>query len=81
MSAFVLGEVIPDSKVLGANMVPTWVLSAPDGPHVGPRNFAIGDITVVHIIFAVSYFLKTKAHKGLNSARGKPELALSQSTM
>ena len=24
---------IPDSKVHGANMGPTWVLSAPDGPH------------------------------------------------
>ena len=32
---------IPDSKVHGANMGPTWVLSAPDGPHVGPMNLAI----------------------------------------
>ena len=31
----------PDSKVHGANMRPIWVLSAPDGPHVGPMNFAI----------------------------------------
>ena len=31
----------PDSKVHGANMGPTWVLSAPDGPHVGPMNIAI----------------------------------------
>ena len=31
----------PDSKVHGANMKPTWVLSAPDGPHVGPMNLAI----------------------------------------
>ena len=31
----------PDSKVHGANMVPTWVLSVPDGPHVGPMNLAI----------------------------------------
>ena len=31
----------PDNKVHGANMGPTWVLSAPDGPHVGPMNFAI----------------------------------------
>ena len=31
----------PDNKVHGANMVPTWVLSAPDGPHVGPMNLAI----------------------------------------
>ena len=35
---------IPDSKVHGANMGPTWVLSAPDGPHVGPMNLAIRDI-------------------------------------
>ena len=26
-------NVYPDSKVHGANMGPTWVLSAPDGPH------------------------------------------------
>ena len=31
----------PDSKVHGANMGPTWVLSVPDGPHVGPVNLAI----------------------------------------
>ena len=31
----------PDSKVHGANMGLTWVLSAPDGPHVGPMNLAI----------------------------------------
>ena len=31
----------PDSKVHGANMGPTWVLSVPDGPHAGPMNFAI----------------------------------------
>ena len=37
-------EPIPDSKVHGANMGPTWVLSAPDGPHVGPMNLAIGDV-------------------------------------
>ena len=35
---------IPDSKVHGANMGPTWVLSAPDGPHVGPMNLAIRDV-------------------------------------
>ena len=32
---------VPDSKVHGANMGPTWVLSAPDGPHVGPMNLVI----------------------------------------
>ena len=34
-------KLYPDSKVHGANMGPTWVLSAPDGPHVGPMNLAI----------------------------------------
>ena len=37
------GTYIPDSKVHGANMEPIWVLSAPDGPHVGPMNLAIRD--------------------------------------
>ena len=31
----------PDNKVHGANMGPTWVLSAPDGSHVIPMNLAI----------------------------------------
>ena len=31
----------PDSKVHRANMGPTLVLLAPDGPHVGPMNLAI----------------------------------------
>ena len=31
----------PDNKVHGANMGPTWVLSAPDGPHVDPITLAI----------------------------------------
>ena len=36
-------ENIPDSKVHVAHMGPTWVLSAPGGPHVGPMNLAIRD--------------------------------------
>ena len=31
----------PVSKVQWANMGPTWVLSVPDEPHVGPMNLAI----------------------------------------
>ena len=31
-------KVIPDSKVPGANMGLTWILSDPDGPHAGPMN-------------------------------------------
>ena len=32
----------PDSKAHGVNIEPTWVLSAPDGHHIGPMNIAIG---------------------------------------
>ena len=37
----------PDSKVHGANMGPTWALSAPSGPHLGPMNLAIRGSTRV----------------------------------
>ena len=33
-------SVYPDSKVHGANMGPIWGRQDPDGPHVGPMNFA-----------------------------------------
>ena len=39
----------PDNKVHGAIMGPTWVLSAPGGPHVGPVNLVIWDWTNIHI--------------------------------
>ena len=32
---------VPDSNVHGAIVGPIWVLSVPDGPHVGPMNLAI----------------------------------------
>ena len=32
---------LPDSKVHEAYMGPTWVLSAPGGPHVSPMKIAI----------------------------------------
>ena len=37
-------DIVLNSKVHRANMGPTWVLSAPDGSHVGPMNFAIWGI-------------------------------------
>ena len=40
-----VGNNAPHSKVHGANMGPTWVLSAPGGPHVGLMNLAICGIT------------------------------------
>ena len=34
-------DMYAESKVHWANMGPTRVLSAPDGPHIGPMNLAI----------------------------------------
>ena len=41
--SFRIGNNIPDSKAHWANMGSTWVLSAPDGPHVGTKNLAFRD--------------------------------------
>ena len=58
----------PDSKVHGANMGPTWVLSAPDGPMLAPltllsgRSFntmACGQLLVCVILVLV---LRTRRH-------------------
>ena len=38
--------IIPDNKVLGANMGPIWGRQDPDGSHVGRVNFAIGDFYI-----------------------------------
>ena len=37
----ILCHIFPDSKIHGANIGPTWVLSAPGGPHVDHMNRAI----------------------------------------
>ena len=37
---------IPENNVHGANMGPFWVLWAPDGPHVGPMDIVIKDVTL-----------------------------------
>ena len=36
------GVKVPDSKVHGANMGPTWGRQDPGGPHVGPMNLLSG---------------------------------------
>ena len=36
-------DVIPDSKVHGANMGPIWGRQDPGGPHIGTMNLAIRD--------------------------------------
>ena len=40
-AAVAIRSIRPDSEVHGANTGPTWVLSAPDGAHVGPTNLAV----------------------------------------
>ena len=37
-------NIYPDNKIHGANIGPTWILSAPDGPHIGPMNLTIREV-------------------------------------
>ena len=41
--AFFATNTIPDSKILGANVGPTWGHQDPGGPHDGHTNLAIWD--------------------------------------
>ena len=54
------GTTDPDSKIRGANMGPIWVLSAPDGPHVGPMNLAIRGWSCVWVKMTCSVPIKLK---------------------
>ena len=38
--------IAPDGKVHGANMGPIWGRQDPGGPHVGPMNFVIWDLSL-----------------------------------
>ena len=51
------------AKFIGANMGSIWVLSAPDGPHVGPMNFAIRET-------------EPRSYTGANSARTSADIML-----
>ena len=46
----------PGSKVHGANMGPTWVLSSPGGHHVGPINHAIRGSTLRCLVILILLF-------------------------
>ena len=41
------GDTIPYNQVHGVNMGPIWGRQNPDGPHVGPMNFAIWEWSFV----------------------------------
>ena len=49
-------DVMPDSKVHGANMGPTWGRQDPGGPHVGHVNLAIWDAFVYTCVASVGSF-------------------------
>ena len=49
--------LFPDTKVHGTNMGPTWVLSAPAGPLVGPMNLAIRVANAVELLLHYSLAL------------------------
>ena len=57
---------VQDSKVHAAIMGPTWVLSAPDVPHVGLMNLAIRGnmrtlsmvrVVGINIFYILNYFI------------------------
>ena len=50
-----------DSKVHGASMGPIWGRQDPGGPHVGPINFAIGDINTLKlsVVSTKIFFIST----------------------
>ena len=49
-------------------MGPTWVLSAPDGPHIGPMNLAIRELTILHgMVQSRGIVSSSSAHPGLSS--------------
>ena len=48
-----------DSKVHGAHMGPTWSLSAPDGPHVGPMSLDITELMRSSIIIDLTCLMPT----------------------
>ena len=56
----------PDSKVHEANMGPIWGRQDPDGPYVGPMNFAIW-VTISHKVSGAHFELYMPMQWGLIS--------------
>ena len=67
MSSLYMGH-IPDSKVHGANMGPTTVQSAPDGPHIGPMSLAIGDSLPGWDVFPIQFSPAPNGNCGSHNA-------------
>ena len=65
-----LQQRIPDSKIHGANMGPIWVLSAPDGPHVGPMNPAIRNTKPVRTFYEILWWNCKQYRRAMNPVQG-----------
>ena len=54
----------PDSKIHGANMGPIWDRQDPAGPHVGPMNFVIWEVSFYNTMSNEKrmYITHTKAY-------------------
>ena len=57
----------PDSNIHGANMGPIWGMSAPDGPHVGPMNFAIWVIPSPDMLMSSEWCWGTQERKPVHT--------------
>ena len=55
----------PDSKVHVAHMGPTWVLSVPGGPHVGPMSLAVREGELLLKVVLRCYYYKDKIYSRL----------------
>ena len=51
-------------------MGPTWVLTAPDGPHVGPMNLALKEYTLCHVPGFPCYYVKIPDFSGVTIHHG-----------
>ena len=67
---------IPDSKVHGANMGPTWGWQDPGGPHVGHMNLVIWDnlYPTGSDIYIESWENQAKGHVALMAITGANQL-------
>ena len=55
-------NTFPDNKVHEANVRPSWVLSAPDGPHVAPMNHAICGPFNLHGLILIPAWISNYIH-------------------
>ena len=70
-------RTFPDIKVHGANMGPTWILSAPDGPRVGPMNLAFSVVSCQNFPYNnVALLISTMTHTPI-----KPETWLNNTLL